>query len=172
VVTVRAERPGDAPDIRALNDAVFGGPIEGQIVDDIRNTAHWIDGGSIVAQDRTGAVVGHLLLSRGELDREDGSVVPIWMVGPVAVRPDLQRRGIGSALMNAAISFASERGQPVLCLLGHADYSPRFGFEPARGIGIDPPRPWRDANWMALRLPAWTPELRGMGRFAPAFPDD
>ena len=93
------------------------------------------------------------------------------MVGPVAVLPEVQRRGVGGALMRAAISVATSRGQPVLCLLGHASYYPRFGFEPARGIGIEPPRPWPDANWMALRLPAWTPELRGVARFPPAFPD-
>jgi putative acetyltransferase len=93
------------------------------------------------------------------------------MVGPVAVVPDRQRQGIGSALMHAAIGLATERGEPVLCLLGHADYYPRFGFEPARGIGIEAPRPWRDANWLALRLPAWSPDIRGVARFPPAFPD-
>jgi hypothetical protein len=41
-----------------------------------------------------------------------------------------------------------------------------------RAIGIEPPRPWRDANWLALRLPAWDPELHGTAHFAPAFPED
>ena len=81
-------------------------------------------------------------------------------------------RGVGAALMRAAIDLAKARDQPVLCLLGHASYYPRFGFEPARSIGIEPPRPWPDAAWMALRLPAWTPELRGVARFPPAFPDE
>src|SRR5205085_10670564 len=95
----------------------------------------------------------------------------IWMVGPVAVVPDRQRQGIGGALMRAAIGLATERGEPLLCLVGHAGYYPRFGFEPARGLGVEPPRPtWRDANWLALRLPAWTPDLRGTARFAEAFP--
>jgi len=99
----------------------------------------------------------------------DGSTRRIWMVGPVAVEPSLQRRGIGLQLMAAAIALATERGQPVLCLLGHADYYPRFGFEPARRIGIEPPQPWADENWLALRLPAWTPALRGSARYPAAF---
>jgi putative acetyltransferase len=94
------------------------------------------------------------------------------MLGPVAVRPDRQRRGIGSALMRAAIGFATARHQPLICLLGHADYYPRFGFEPARAIGIEPPHPWREANWMALRLPDWSAKVRGTARFPPAFPDE
>jgi predicted N-acetyltransferase YhbS len=73
--------------------------------------------------------------------------------------------------MHAAIELGMERGEPLLCLLGHASYYPRFGFEPARSIGIEAPRPWPDANWMALRLPAWDPSVRGIARFPEAFPD-
>ena len=65
--------------------------------------------------------------------------------------------------------MATARGQPVLCLLGHADYYPRFGFVPARGMGIEAPEPWPDENWLALRLPAWTPSLRGTAYFPGAF---
>jgi putative acetyltransferase len=171
-VTIRTERPVDVGAIRAVNDAAFGGPVEGRIVDDIRGTERWIDGGSLVAE-AADSIVGYLLLSEGDLIGADGRLVRrIWMVGPVAVLPDRQRRGIGSALMNAAIALATERGEPLLVLLGHAGYYPRFGFEPARSIGIDAPRPWRDANWMALRLPAWDPALRGVAHFPPAFPDE
>lgn len=169
--TIRPEASADEAGIRALNEAAFRGNVEGSIVDGIRGTDRWIPDGSLVAEDTDGAVVGHLLLSEGDLVGIDGAVIRrIWMLGPVAVLPDRQRKGIGSALMRAAIELATDRGQPLICLLGHADYYPRFGFEPARGIGIEPPRPWRDANWMALRLPAWEPGLRGTARFPPAFP--
>lgn len=168
---VRPERPGEAAAIRAVNDAAFGDLETSAIVDGIRGTDRWIDGGSLVAVEENGRLVGHLLLSEGDLDDADAGVRRIWMVGPVAVVPDRQRQGIGSALMRAAITLATARDQPVLCLLGHAEYYPRFGFEPARPIGIEAPRPWRDSNWMALRLPAWDSSVRGMARFPPAFPD-
>jgi putative acetyltransferase len=171
-ITIRPETPGQADAIRAVNDAAFDGPVESRIVDAIRGTDRWIDGGSLVAVDLDGLLVGHLLLSLGDLVAPDGAVRRIWMVGPVAVAPERQRRGIGGALMRAAIALATARREPLLCLLGHADYYPRFGFEPARGIGIEPPRPWADANWLALRLPAWDPSVRGTARFPPAFPED
>jgi putative acetyltransferase len=172
MTTIRPERAGDADAIRALNDAAFGGTVESRIVDDLRGTERWIEGGSLVAVDGTGRIIGHVLLSIGDLVGANGAVRRIWMLGPIAVAPDRQKQGIGSALMKRAIGLAAERAQPVICLLGHASYYPRFGFESARGIGIEPPRPWRDESWLALRLPAWDPTLRGTARFPPAFPDD
>jgi putative acetyltransferase len=167
-IVVRPERRGEEDAVRAVNAKAFGQPVEGRIVDDIRGTDRWIPGGSFVAE--LGArIVGHLLLSEGDLISDNGVVRRIWMVGPVAVVPEQQRRGIGGALMGAAIDFATQREQPVLCLLGHADYYPRFGFEPARRIGIEPPKPWSDRNWLALRLPSWDPGLRGVAHFPPAF---
>jgi putative acetyltransferase len=176
-VGIRAEAPGEAPAIRAVDDRAFGTTHEGRIVDDIRGTDRWIDGGSIVAVDEeaddptTGSLVGHLLISEGDVDLDGGGTRRIWMIGPVAVIPERQGQGIGGMLVRAAAALGTERGQPLLILLGHADYYPRFGFEPARAIGIEAPRPWRDANWLALRLPAWTPDLRGVARFPAAFPD-
>jgi putative acetyltransferase len=171
-VTVRPERPADGEAITAVNDAAFKGETEGAIVRAIRDTPYWIDGGSLVAESADGALLGHLLLSRGTLTATDGSTRELWVLGPVAVLPEHQRRGIGAALMRAAIDVARRHHQPLVCLLGHASYYPRFGFEPARAIGIEPPRPWRDENWLALRLPGWTPVLRGVVHFPPGFPED
>ena len=170
-VHVRAERHGEVARVREINDTAFGGSSESAIVDGIRGTDRWIEGGSLVAEDDGGTLVGHLLLSEGDLIAADGTTRRIWMIGPVAVVPERQRQGVGGALMNAAIELATERGEPLLCLLGHASYYPRFGFEPGRSIGIEAPRPWPDANWMALRLPAWDPAVRGLARFPEAFPD-
>lgn len=168
-MVVRPERRGEENGVRYVHEAAFGGCLEAGIVDAIRRTDRWIKGGSLVAE-RGGRIVGHLLLSEGDLVPHAGNAVRrIWMVGPVGVVPDEQRRGIGSALMHAAIDLAIARRQPVLCLLGDADYYPRFGFEPARRIGIEPPRPWNDRNWLALRLPEWEPSLRGVAHFPPAF---
>jgi putative acetyltransferase len=172
---VRPERPGDADAIRRLHDAAFGGLIEGRIVDDLRGTEWWLPWGSLIAEDAGGRMVGHLLMSRARLETEGeggGDRRPVLVIGPVGVRPEEQRRGFGVALMRAAIAAATDHRERLICLVGHADYYPRFGFEPARAIGVQPPHAWPDANWLALRLPAWTPALRGTVRFPPAFPDD
>ena len=167
-LSIRIERPDEAGRVRAIHDAAFGGPLEGQIVDAIRATDRWIAGGSLIAE-ADGTLVGHLLLSEGDLVADDGSSRRIWVVGPLGVMPEHQRGGIGSALMQSAIAFAVERGQPVLALLGHADYYPRFGFQPARALGLEPPQPWPDEHWLALPLPGWDESIRGAVRYPEAF---
>lgn len=170
-VAIRSEQGGEAKTVAAIIAATFGKPKNSAIVDEIRGTDRWIPGGSLVAEEAGGSLVGHLLVSEGDLDMPDGTTRRIWMVGPVAVVPTWQRRGVGGALVRAAITFAELRDQPVLVLLGHATYYPRFGFVRARAVGIAPPRPWPDEAWMALPLRAWSSSLRGIARFPDAFPD-
>jgi putative acetyltransferase len=169
VVTVRAERPTDHAAIRALHDLVFDEPDEGLIVEGIRGSADAIDGGSLVALDGNGAVIGHLLASRGVIVGDDGVERPVWMLGPFAVHADVQGRGVGARLMREQINLATKRGVPLICLLGSESYYPRFGFRPARALGIEPPQPWADEHWMALKLPAYSSAVRGRARYAAPF---
>lgn len=167
---IRPERPDDAPSIRALHDQAFGGPVEGAIVDALRGTPDAIEDGSLVAVDRDGRIIGHVLVSRGTLTSASGGPHAIWMLGPIGVLPHHQGQGVGSALMRAIIDVAIDRGVGLVCLLGHADYYPRFGFVAARSLGIEPPdATWTDDHWMALPLPGWTPEVHGIARYTAAF---
>lgn len=169
-VSVRLEAPGDEQAVRAVELAAFPGPEEAAIVDRIRieAPAGWQ---SLVAVDEAGEIVGHLLLSPCAVEADDGSVLgEVLAIGPVAVMPATQYRGVGSALMTASIGLAIARAVPALVLLGHPSYYPRFGFTSARDLGLRPPaEAWPDAAWMARRLPAWTDALRGTVRYPEAF---
>lgn len=167
---IRPERPDDAPEIRSLVDAAFApSTLEGRIVDALRAGDRWVPVLALVAVDPSGFIVGHVVTSLGDLTRPDGSVGPILALGPLAVAPQAQRHGVGGALMRASIATATEEAWPVIVLLGHDTYYPRFGFGSARTLGIEPPEPWDDKHWMALRLPTWTPEVRGNMRYPSAF---
>lgn len=169
-ITIRLETPGDEPGVRRVNEAAFPGPEEADIVDEIRRLAPagWQ---SIVALDGTGDIVGHLLLSPCPLEDDAGAIVgEVLALGPVAVLPPVQFRGVGSALIHAALSLAMARGVPAVVLLGYPSYYPRFGFVSARSVGFEPPaQAWPDAAWMARILPAWTEGLTGTVRYPKAF---
>lgn len=169
-VSIRLEGPGDEPAVRGVNLAAFPGPEEAAIVDRIRREAPagWQ---SLVACDAHGGIVGHVLLTPCRVEGDGGaSVGEVLAIGPIAVLPAVQFRGVGSSLMASAMSLAVARAVPALVLLGHPSYYPRFGFEPARGVGLLPPtEKWPDAAWMARRLPAWTEAMRGIVRYPEAF---
>ena len=72
-----------------------------------------------------GSVVGHVAFSPVMIDDQDGR----WLgVGPVSVRPDCQRKGIGIALMNEGIKRLKASGAAGCLLVGDPGYYERFGF--------------------------------------------
>lgn len=102
-------------------------------------------------------VVGYILLSRMFIENIDGRI-PVLALAPVAVHPDFQRRGIGSALIQEVIKAASERGEGAILLLGHREYYPRFGFSSSLVATIE--HPFDKEHFMGLELKPDT--LRGI----------
>ena len=99
---IRTERAGDEVAIRAVETAAFGIDREAQIVDDLRGSDAYIPELSLVAEDG-GAVVGHVIVSRGHVEP---SGEPIFLLGPIGVVPERQGEGIGSTLVDAALAGA------------------------------------------------------------------
>lgn len=85
-----------------------------------------------------GRVVGHIAFSPVTLS--DGSEG--WFgLGPVAVLPDYQRQGIGTALIEAGLSRLEALGAQGCCLVGYPDFYRRFGFRNVAGLvheGVPP----------------------------------
>jgi putative acetyltransferase len=71
--------------------------------------------------------------------------------------------------MDALLRAADAADVPLIVLLGAPQYYGRFGFRPARELGVISPQPsWGDA-FQARALTAYTPALAGRFRYAPAF---
>lgn len=81
-------------------------------------------------------VVGCIASTRARIVGQDGAETPVAVLGPIAVDPELQRRGIGAALLRASIDAARAAGERGIFLYGSPDYYPRFGFEDARRWGV------------------------------------
>ena len=111
-----------------------------------------------------GGVVGHVTASQAIVATD-----PVVAVGPIGVLPDHQGIGIGSALMEALLAAADAGDVPLIVLLGAPQYYSRFGFRPAKELGVTPPEPeWGDA-FQARPLTAYTERVAGRFRYASAF---
>ncbi len=163
---VRLETDDDIVPIRTVNDLAFGREGEGKLVDTLRARGAVIC--SLVAEEG-GAVVGHVLFSPTVLD-DEGRHTAVAGLGPVAVRPDCQRRGIGDALIRAGLAICREQGYPLAVVLGHPDYYPRFGFRPSRPLGIRWEHDAPEAAFMVMELRMGALEgARGVIRYQPEF---
>jgi putative acetyltransferase len=130
--------------------------VEAPLVDWLRASRTWIPELSLVAASPGGEVVGHVVCTRGTVGR-----APALALGPLSVRPDWQRRGVGAALMHAVLGAADASGEPLVALLGSTTYYPRFGFRLASEYGITPPDPGWEAHFQVRTLTAYHPAVRG-----------
>ena len=162
---IRAETPTDLQAIREINEQAFGRKLEADLVDTIRASDRFVPELSLVADDGD-ELVGHVLLSY--VDLEPGAH-QILQLGPLAVRPPRQRRGVGTALMREALRLAEERDEPLVMIEGNPAYYGRFGFRPSQELDIEPP-PGVDAKYFMVRtLRAYDPALRGRAVYSEAF---
>lgn len=161
----RPETEADHAEVRAINLAAFPTPEEADLVDALRaDPEAWIPGLSWVAEAPGGGLAGFALLTRCHVGD-----APALALTPCSVRPEHQGRGAGTAVIRAALDAARERGEPLVLVLGHAAYYPRFGFVPASRYGIRPPFEVEDAHMMALILGPPAPVPSGTIRYPSAF---
>jgi len=126
---IRPESPEDHEAIRLIHERAFENKLEAELVDRLRANGNL--GASLVAVSEE-SVVGHIAFSPVTLaGAPDG-----WGMAPLAVLPEHQRQGFGSALIEAGISLARERGVAWMVVLGDPAYYPRFGFIPASEFGL------------------------------------
>ena len=126
-VAIRDERADDAEAVWRINEAAFGQPDEARLVRLLRDSAA-VTLSLVAVLD--GTVVGHILYSPVTL-RSGAAVLAGAGLAPMCVAPGYQRRGIGTHLVTAGNARLRAAGQPFIVVLGHPDFYPRFGFEPA-----------------------------------------
>jgi putative acetyltransferase len=124
---IRAEVPADYAAIGELHVRAFDNQsTEATMVALLRQRPSYDPDLSLVAfQD--GRIVGHALFSRYSIRLLDSDVQAVNLA-PLAVHPEVQSRGIGSALVEEGHMRARRKGAHVSFLLGHSRYYPRFGY--------------------------------------------
>jgi len=172
---IRPETPADHAAIREINTAAFAEHPFSRQTEHLIVEALRADGAlalSLVAEmdaadqrdgmdGMAGRVAGHIAFSRASIGGQD---LGWFLLGPVAVLPALQRRGIGSALVRAGVSALRGLNAQGCVLVGDPAYYSRLGFRQATGLGYHevPPE-------YVLCLPLAGAEPTGMVAHHPAF---
>ena len=165
MVDLRSEAPDDFEAVRSLHARAFAPSLaEADLVDALRAARAHVPELCLVATFGD-ELVGHVMFSRARLD----SGAPVLALAPMAVGPEHQRRGIGAALVCEGLQRAAESDCALVVVLGHPEYYPRFGFEPASPLGVAAPFEAPTEAWLAYRLPAYRAQVRGTVVYPEAF---
>ena len=155
---IRPETPSDHAAVRHVIATAFARNDEADLVEQLRR-----DGDAAIAlvAEAYGEIVGHVLLSK--------MTAPFRALGlaPLAVLPTAQRRGIGDALVRAALDRARRDGADAVFVLGDPAYYRRFGFDASNAAGFD--SPYAGLHLMAAVLGAPLRAPGGVIAYAPAF---
>lgn len=146
---IRNVTPDDETAVRELLISAFPSDMEARLVHALRHCGALLL--EKVAVDASGAIVGHVAYSRvTPAAIGAGQGMQIACLAPVSVRPDVQKTGIGSALIRASLQQLKDLGEDLVLVLGPPAYYPRFGFDPVLARRVQ--GPYAGDAFMALAL--------------------
>lgn len=167
---LRGEQAQDHAAVRGIHRRAFGahGDVVARLVEGLRHDDPAAV--SLVAEE-AGEVVGHVMFSRSLLDAP-WRLVAVQVLSPLAVAPDWQRRGVGSALVRHGLRLLDERGVPLVFVEGDPRYYSRLGFAPGRERSFRKPSlRIPDPAFQALPLSAYEPWMNGTLVYSATFWD-
>ena len=163
---MRAEGPADLRRVLTIQRDAFGREDEARLVERLRESAS--PALSLVAESDAG-VVGHVFLSPVTIEGAPGAPSCAGLA-PLAVAPDAQARGAGSALVREALRACPELGWRAVFLLGDPGYYARFGFRLCAPRGLRYESEAFDRGFQAIELvPRTLDGCRGLVRYHEAF---
>lgn len=148
---------------KAFESAEHSDGTERELVAALRRSSAFIPELSLVAEV-DGRIAGHILFTKITIG---GS--PALALAPLAVLPELQRRGIGSALIEEGHKRAAQLGFGWSIVLGSEKYYPRFGYRKAEEFSINVPEGLPSTNFMAKKLSPDAAPVSGDVEYAAEF---
>ncbi|MGE8105230.1 GNAT family N-acetyltransferase [Allorhizobium sp. NPDC080224] len=158
------ETPADVVAREALLDRTMGRDRRKKSSEKIRRGRVPAEGLALVARDGAGHVIGTVRLWNIEAGvSRAGQAVDALLLGPLAVDCAHEGKGIGAALMRAALLEARKRGHGAVLLVGDAPYYERFGFFADKTQHLVMPGPFARDRFLALELVhGWLEGAAGM----------
>ncbi len=144
---IRKERPQDGPEIEPLLDRAFGTDRHARPSYRLREGIEPVHSLCLVAEDE-----GRILGAIRHWPVRIGTTGSALLLGPIAVDPPQEGRGIGGLLIRTALDAAAAQGHRVVVAVGALSYLGRFGFASATRYGITLPGLTDSRRLLALEL--------------------
>ncbi len=139
-IIIRNETPADYAAVEHLTREAFWnvyrpGCMEHYVLHVLRNDPAFVPELDLV-MEQDGQIIGHVMYMRAAITANNGREIPIMTFGPISIRPDLQRRGLGKHLLETSMENAMALGAGALCIEGNLDFYGKSGFVVAGTRGI------------------------------------
>ena len=165
MIEIREERSEDIGAVRHVLEEAFGSSEAADIVERLRDAGKAVI--SLVAEC-DGQVVGHIMFSPVTIAPAQSAFNGIGLA-PVAVLPQLQKRGIGSHLICEGLEQCRKAEYDIAVVLGDHAFYERFGFSRAGDYGLGNEY-GVDEDFMAVELSEGAlAQATGTAKYQPEF---
>ncbi|WP_223274817.1 GNAT family N-acetyltransferase [Tateyamaria sp. syn59] len=156
-------------DTFSASEGAAEGQLIGKLVTDMFATVDGRDMIVVCAQDG-GPLIGSIIFTRMTY-AEDARTV--FILSPVAVAPDYQRKGVGQSLLRHGLGVLRETGVDVVLTYGDPAYYSKVGFNQITEETAQAPAPLSYLHgWLGQSLTGKALEpLKGPSRCVPALSD-
>ena len=137
---IRLEQPQDYREVENLTREAFWnvyrpGCTEHFVLNRFRDNPDFIPELDLVMEE-DGHIIGHVMFSKAQIVKKDGTTLPSWTFGPISIHPDYKRKGYGLKLLQYALEKARKMGIGALCMEGNIDFYKHAGFVLASSLNI------------------------------------
>lgn len=137
---IRLEQQKDYREVENLTREAFWnvyapGCVEHYVLNQYRENPDFIPELDFVMEE-DGRIIGHVMFSKAEIIKEDGTPFPAWTFGPISIHPDYKRKGYGLKLLKHSLEKAKEMGIGIICMEGNIEFYKHAGFVVASTLNI------------------------------------
>lgn len=139
-ITIRLERVEEHHEVENLVRESFWnvyrpGCLEHYVLHQLRIDPDFISELDFV-MELDGKLIGQNIFVKAVINADDGRTIPIVIMGPICITPELKRKGYGKILLDYSLDKAARMGFGAVCIEGNIDFYGKSGFTYASEFGI------------------------------------